>query len=99
MLDRIARRVIDPPLNRLGRGLAGAGVSANAVTFFGLALGLAAAVLVAREAYGAALVLLLLSRLADGLDGIDGPRTVCLTLELRKGQRISRLPRARPECQ
>lgn len=64
------RRLIDPPLNRLGRDLARRGVGADAVTLAGLALGLGAAALIAT---GASLVLALLpllaSRLADGLDG------------------------------
>lgn len=64
------RRLIDPPLNRLGRDLARRGVGADAVTLAGLALGLGAAALIAA---GASLVLALLpllaSRLADGLDG------------------------------
>lgn len=69
MLDTAARRLIDPPLNRLGRHLARRGLSADHVTLTGLALGLLAAVFIAVGAPGPALVPLLLSRLADGLDG------------------------------
>ncbi len=69
MLDPLSRRLIDPPLNRIGAGLARRGVGANAVTAAGLALGLVSAGLIAAEAFGAALVALLASRLADGLDG------------------------------
>lgn len=69
MLDAAARRLIDPPLNRLGRGLANAGVTANAVTVTGLGFGLLAAVLIAFGAAGLALWPLLASRFADGLDG------------------------------
>lgn len=69
MLDRYARQLIDPPLNRLGRGLASAGATADAVTLTGLALGLFAALLVAVGLTGWALVPLLASRIADGLDG------------------------------
>ena len=43
MLDRYLRPLIDPPLDRLGRALAGLGIGANAVTALGLALGLALA--------------------------------------------------------
>ncbi len=69
MLDAAARRLIDPPLNRMGRGLARVGASADGVTLVGLALGLLAAALVAfGESYWA-LLPLLGSRLADGLDG------------------------------
>ena len=64
------RRLIDPPLNRAGRVLAAWGVSAASVTFFGLALGLGAALVLALGLPGwAAIVLLLAGRVADGLDG------------------------------
>ena len=70
MLDGWMRRRIDAPLNRAGRRLAAQGVSANAVTLIGLGLGLAGAgVLAAGGPTAWALVLILLSRLADGLDG------------------------------
>jgi phosphatidylglycerophosphate synthase len=69
MLDRHLRPLIDPPLNRIGFGLAAQGVSANAVTLFGLGLGLVAALMIAFGAPLLALVPLLASRLADGLDG------------------------------
>lgn len=69
MLDAAARRLIDPPLNLAGRGLARLGVSADAVTLIGLALGLIGAVLIAAGWMQAALVAILLGRLADGLDG------------------------------
>lgn len=69
MLDQHVRKLIDPPLNRIGAGIAGAGLSANGVTLIGLGLGLFAAVLIALGATSVALVVLLLSRIADGLDG------------------------------
>lgn len=69
MLDSSARRLIDPPLNRLGQALAARGIGANAVTLTGLALGLSAAACIALGAPGLALLPLLASRLADGLDG------------------------------
>jgi phosphatidylglycerophosphate synthase len=69
MLDAAMRQIIDPPLNRLGRWLAGLGLSANQITLAGLGLGLLAAVLIWAGAPLAALAPLLASRLADGLDG------------------------------
>ena len=69
MLDAAARRLIDPVLNRWGRALAQRGVQADAVTLAGLALGLLAALLIGLGHPGAALLPLLASRLADGLDG------------------------------
>lgn len=69
MLDAAARRLIDPSLNRMGRILAGQGVSANAVTLIGLGLGLIAALLIGLGHAWIAILPLLASRLADGLDG------------------------------
>lgn len=69
MLDRLMRPLIDPPLNRMGRGLARAGIGANAVTLAGLLLGLAGAGLIAAGQMLPALGFLAASRLADGLDG------------------------------
>ena len=69
MLDASLRRVIDPTLAVLGRGLAARGFKANVVTLAGLGVGLQAAALIALGHPGLALVPLLLSRLADGLDG------------------------------
>lgn len=75
MLDRFARRLIDPPLDRVGRAVAATGIGADAVTLAGLFLGLACAGLIAAGHTWAALVPLLLSRLADGLDGAVARRT------------------------
>ncbi|NVO29405.1 CDP-alcohol phosphatidyltransferase family protein [Donghicola sp. C2-DW-16] len=69
MFDAALRPLIDPTLNRLGRGLARAGFSANGVTLAGLALGLAAAGCIAVGLTNLGLALMLASRLADGLDG------------------------------
>lgn len=69
MLDAAARRLIDPPLNRLGRLLARQGATANDVTLVGLALGLLAALTIALGWAQVALVPLILGRIADGLDG------------------------------
>jgi len=69
MLDGMMRRVIDPPMNRMGATLAQVGVSANQVTAAGLILGLVAAGFIAAGATCLALLPLLASRLADGLDG------------------------------
>ncbi len=69
MFDARIRPLIDPPLNRLGARLARAGVSADAVTWAGFAIGMAGCVAIALQAYGLALALILVSRLADGLDG------------------------------
>lgn len=70
MLDGLMREVIDAPLNRSGRWLAARGASADAVTLAGLGLGLAAAGLIWAGWSGLWVALVLMaSRLADGLDG------------------------------
>lgn len=70
MLDGMMRKVIDGPLARMGVALAARGWQADQVTLAGLGLGLAAA-LVLGLGWPAwlGLVLILASRLADGLDG------------------------------
>lgn len=69
MLDSRIRRWIDPPLDRLGRGLARAGLHANAITVAGFLVGVAAWAALAQQCYVAALTLIAANRLADGLDG------------------------------
>jgi phosphatidylglycerophosphate synthase len=69
MFDAKLRPFIDPPLNRLGRAIARAGISANAITLVALLPGVAAAVAISYGHMLAGLALILLNRLADGLDG------------------------------
>jgi len=69
MLDAKIRQLIDPPLNRVGAGLASRAVPADAVTTAGFGIGVAAWIALALQAYGVALLLILLNRLCDGLDG------------------------------
>lgn len=63
------RAVIERPLARVAQGLGGWGVSANAVTLAGFVMGLACAGSIVAGHDEAALLLLALNRLADGLDG------------------------------
>jgi phosphatidylglycerophosphate synthase len=70
MLDGMMRGVIDAPLNQSGRWLAARGASADLVTLAGLVLGFAAAGMIWAGWAGVWVALVLLtSRLADGLDG------------------------------
>ena len=69
MVDRHALSFLHPLLHRLAQALAARGVSANAVTWLGFALGLGAAGAIALQAYAVALALIALSRLCDGIDG------------------------------
>lgn len=69
MLDRAANAALMPLLQAGARSLVRAGVSADAVSVAGFAVGMAAAAAIALQAYALGLALLLASRLADGLDG------------------------------
>ena len=69
MLDAKLRPLINPPLNRAGQLLAALGVTANDITFAGLALGLAGAASIAFGHIGWGLALILANRVCDGLDG------------------------------
>lgn len=69
MLDTPIRARIDPLLLRMGRWMSERGATPNGVTLGAFALGIAAAAAISFEVYALGLVLLLLSRLGDGLDG------------------------------
>ena len=69
MLDRAAIALLRPALEQGGRLLHRLGVTANTVTLVGFAIGIGAAVAITQRAYALGLVLLLASRLCDGLDG------------------------------
>ncbi len=69
MFDAKLRPLIDPPLNRAARMLASVGVTANGLTFTGLALGLAGAGAIAVGQIGWGLALIIANRVCDGLDG------------------------------
>lgn len=69
VLDGLARRLIGPGLDRAGLALAAKGISADAVTVTGFLIGMAAAGSIAAQHYILAIVLILASRICDGLDG------------------------------
>ncbi|AUG53420.1 CDP-alcohol phosphatidyltransferase family protein [Thalassospira marina] len=69
MFDARLRPLIDPPLNAVARRLSGSGITPNMVTGFGFLLGLMAAFALAINLYYIAAGLIILSRLADGMDG------------------------------
>lgn len=69
MFDAYLRRHIDPPLDRLAALADGTSISANRITVGGFVLGACSLPLIASGRYGAALLAILLNRLADGLDG------------------------------
>ncbi len=69
MLDRAAIALLGPGIERLARVLVAARIGADAITLAGFGVGLAGALAIALGAPHTGLVLILLSRLADGLDG------------------------------
>jgi phosphatidylglycerophosphate synthase len=69
MLDKAVQAAIRPLMVRAARGLCRLGVGADTLTWTGFVLGLGAAVAIATGHYLTGLVLLLASRLMDGLDG------------------------------
>lgn len=75
MFDRRLRRWIDPLLEQPATLLARRGVSANAVTLGGLAFGLTACLALSQQNYFAALALIGMNRLCDGLDGAVARRS------------------------
>jgi len=74
MLDGYVRPLVDPPLDRIAR-LVALRVSADAVTWTGFVLGLAALPAIAAERYVLGLILILFNRFLDGLDGALARRT------------------------
>jgi phosphatidylglycerophosphate synthase len=79
MLDAAMRRLIDPPLNAAAAAI-GTKISANHITISGFLLGLVSCYAVAHGLFAAALVFLLLNRLADGLDGAVARQTAATDL-------------------
>lgn len=69
MIDARLRPWIDPPLVRAARTVATTGIRADAITIVSGLFGIAAATAVALGAFPAALALLVLNRLGDGIDG------------------------------
>lgn len=69
MLDRLVQNMLAPVLQTVGRALLRAGWGADALTGLGFGVGMAAALAIANQAFGLGLLLLLVSRLLDGLDG------------------------------
>jgi phosphatidylglycerophosphate synthase len=69
VLDARIRRLIDPPLDRVGTVLARWGLGANTVTVAGFLFGVAAWGALSAGAYALAAAAILANRLADGLDG------------------------------
>ena len=70
MFDGIGRKAIDPLVVPLGAALVKRVISANTITVAGFLIGAAAALAIVQQAYLTGAVLIVLSRLCDGLDGV-----------------------------
>jgi len=69
MLDKKVVPLLKPPLKNIAQLIHGKGISADTVTFVGFLIGLLCVVALAFEQYLLALALLIVNRLADGIDG------------------------------
>lgn len=79
MLDSLIRPHIDAPLDKIAAHAARAGISANRMTAIGAACGAICCLMLAQQEYVVALFFMLLSRLADGLDGAIARQTNRMT--------------------
>ncbi|MGF1625926.1 MAG: CDP-alcohol phosphatidyltransferase family protein [Alphaproteobacteria bacterium] len=69
MFDIELRRIVDPPLDRVGAALARRGIAPNAITLGGFAVGLGCVPAITYELWWVALLCLAVNRFSDGLDG------------------------------
>lgn len=69
MLDQLARKICHKPLNIMALGLQKLHVSPNILTLLGLGIGLMVLPILSARRYDLAVVLILINRLIDGLDG------------------------------
>lgn len=69
MIDTQVRHIIDKPLTHCAKLLAARGITADQVTFVGFGFGLMAGGAIMLGLMGAAFILIVISRLCDGLDG------------------------------
>lgn len=69
MLDGVVRKKIDPMLDKFAERIASRGISANTITLAGFAIGFVAAYFIAWHFYIIGALLIIISRICDGLDG------------------------------
>jgi phosphatidylglycerophosphate synthase len=69
MLDKAVQSLLKPAFTLAAQVAIKAGLSANAVSVIGFAIGMAAAVAIATQSFALGAVLILLSRIFDGIDG------------------------------
>ncbi|MEE9336143.1 MAG: CDP-alcohol phosphatidyltransferase family protein [Granulosicoccaceae bacterium] len=69
MLDKYIVPILKPRLADVAKQLQGEGIAADHVTLVGFGIGLACVLMLSVGQFGIALLLLLINRLADGVDG------------------------------
>ncbi len=69
MFDIALRKWIDPALNAIASQIARAGISANTLTITGAGVAVIAGSAIANGAFNAAILLIAINRVLDGLDG------------------------------
>lgn len=69
MFDARLRKSVDPMIDRLGKTIAATGISANFLTMAGALLVVPLVAALSQHMWWTALVLILVNRLCDGLDG------------------------------
>jgi phosphatidylglycerophosphate synthase len=69
MFDKTIQSLLKPAFTLAAKGAIKTGLSANAVSVIGFAIGVAAAVAIAKQSYALGAILILLSRIFDGIDG------------------------------
>ncbi len=69
MLDRYVHPHLKPPLKAMARSVRKCGVSADQVTVYGFMIGLLAVPFIILQLYWVALLLIIVNRIADGVDG------------------------------
>jgi len=75
MIDPLLNKILRPPLALIAKPLVRLGISANQVTVFGFVLGVLAVPAIIAEHFDLALILILLNRFSDGLDGAVARQT------------------------
>lgn len=75
MLDRLAVRLLRKPVTAAAVALARMGIGANSISLLGFTLGLGAAACITSARYAPGVVLILLSRSCDALDGAVARQT------------------------
>jgi phosphatidylglycerophosphate synthase len=75
MIDPLLNKILRPPLALAAKPLVRLGITANQVTIFGFVLGVLAVPAIIAGHFDLALVLIILNRVSDGLDGAVARQT------------------------